>query len=382
MPVNKQLLDIIQKYLSRKESINERKDLYAWYEKLGANSKSLSKDKIIELHQSSKQRLFNQIGGKLVYESRISPMWYRIAAAVLLFVTVYFSADYIYNRDKLKAVNLAEIQKLTPESGKATITLSTGEVITLDTLGDKRTANLGNTTISNNGDGALVYKAGNGPAAENVFGTLETARAAQYNIELSDGTRVWLNAKSKLSFPEQFGKGDRVVTLSGEAYFEVKKTLQKSKFIVEGSGQRIEVLGTKFNVNGYVTANIKTTLAEGSVKVTPSNKSIKSIVLKPNQQAVLSAQNIQQLHVDASRIIAWKDGYFTFDGNNTQEILQEIADWYGINVTYNKPVKTVKYAGKIPKNISLSRLVMLLGYQDIDVKAFKDKNNQIKLIVN
>jgi len=334
------------------------------------------------LHEIGKARLFNEIGGSIIRKATIIPMWYRVAAAIFLVLASYFSINYFVNRNNLIEVSTADIHKIAPESGKATLTLSTGEVITLDTLGDLETAKLGNSKVSNNGSGALSYKAGNNAAAAHTIGTLQTARAAQYNIELSDGTRVWLNAKSKLSFPERFGNGDRIVQLSGEAYFEVKKNKQKSKFIVKSNGQDIEVLGTKFNVNGYVPANIRTTLAEGSVRVTPSNKAIKPLILKPNQQAVLKAESIQQHAVDASRIIAWKDGYFTFDGNNTQEILQEIGGWYGVSVTYNNPAKMVEYTGKISKNIDLSRLIMLLGYQDIKVKAFKDKNNQLKLIVN
>jgi len=382
MRLNNQLLEIIQKYLLRSESDPERKELYSWYETVEAKDKLLSKNEILRLHRKGKQRLFNEIGGKLIRTAVISPMWYRVAAAILLVATTYFSINYFVQRNNLVAVNTADIEKIAPESGKASITLSTGEVLTLDTLGDLESASLGNTTISNNGAGALVYKAGKGATDTHTTGTLQTGRAAQYNIELSDGTRVWLNANSKLSFPENFGAGNRVVKLSGEGYFEVKKTKAHSRFMVESNGQTIEVLGTKFNINGYSPTAIKTTLAEGSVKVTPRKKSIPTIILKPNQQSVLSVGNIQQLHIDASRVIAWKDGYFSFDGNNTQEILKEIGDWYGIEVIYNNPAKTVKYTGKIPKTISLSRLVMLLGYQDIAVKAFKNKNNQLKLIVN
>ena len=383
MRLNDKFLAIIKKYLRREESISERKELYSLYETLKATSKPLSRDNIVRLHEIGKKRLFKEVGGELVNNTLFSPIWYRAVAAVLFFVATFFGINYYYQRDNLIAVSAIDIKKIAPESGKATMTLSTGEVITLDTLDDLETARLGGSTISNNGSGALSYKAGNdNTMAEHTIGTLQTARAAQYNIELSDGTRVWLNAKSKLSFPERFGKGDRVVQLSGEGYFEVKKTMQKSKFIVQSNGQEIEVLGTKFNVNSYVSSNIKTTLAEGSVRITPGNKSIGPIILKPNQQSVLNVGKIQQFAVDASRVIAWKDGYFTFDGNNTQEILQEIGDWYGISVTYKNTAKMIRYTGKIPKNINLDRLVMLLGYQDIDVKAYKDKNNQLKLIVN
>ncbi|WP_431294409.1 FecR family protein [Pedobacter sp. P26] len=158
--------------------------------------------------------------------------------------------------------------------------------------------------------------------------------------------------------------------------------MQKSKFFVESNGQTVEVLGTKFSVNSYLPGSVKTTLVQGSVRVTPNQASLRPIILKPNQQVILTTNDLIRRDVDASRVIAWKDGYFSFDGNNTQEILLEIGEWYGINVVFNKPLKKVKYTGKIPKNINLSRLMMLLEYQDIDVKAFKDKNNQLKLIVN
>lgn len=109
---------------------------------------------------------------------------------------------------------------------------------------------------------------------------------------------------------------------------------------------------------------------------------IKPLVIKPNQQAVLSNNDIAAVEVDAQQIIAWKDGFFVFDGNNTEEVLREIGQWYGIGVEDKIGNRTVKYTGKIPKNISMARLVKLLSYADINVQVFKDKNDQLRLIVN
>ncbi|WP_431294408.1 FecR domain-containing protein [Pedobacter sp. P26] len=181
----------------------------------------------MKLHYAGKRRLFNELGIKLVNPSILIPMWYRVAAAIFLTVATYLIAVQFRQKDDLVAVSAGEIKKMEPKSGKASITLSTGEVVTLDTLGDMETTNLGNGTISNNGSRALIYKAGSGVTADIAVGMLQTGQASQYSIELTDGTRVWLNAKSKLSFPEKFGVGDRVVKLSGEAYFEVKDSAKK-----------------------------------------------------------------------------------------------------------------------------------------------------------
>jgi transmembrane sensor len=382
MSLDKNILKLISKYLDREETGEERVTLYKWYDELSAG-KPVGKNAAAKFHQKNRERLAAEIDGITIRKAIVRPLWYRVAAAAVILILCYFSFEYFQNSRKLIPVKMAELEKIVPVSNKVIITLSTGKTVDPDTLGIGRSVKMGNAIVQKDSLGHLLYKADTEKKSDNITSTVQTPKATQYTIELSDGTKVFLNAKSKLTFPGQFGTGDRVVQLSGEAYFEVTKTLAHSKFIVKTDRQSIQVLGTKFNVNAYADAPlVKTTLAEGSVSITPQNKAIKPMLIKPDQQAILSSNDIASMEVDAQAIIAWKDGFFVFDGNNTEEVIREIGQWYGIEVDYKPGIKSIKYAGKIPKNISMARLVKLLSFADINVQAFKDKNDQLKLIVN
>ncbi|EHQ25226.1 FecR family protein [Mucilaginibacter paludis] len=382
MSLDNNILKLISKYLRREETGEDRRALYQWYDEL-SEGKSIEKKSIARSYRRNRERLAAEIGGMSVRQATVRPLWYRVAAVAMVIIVGYFTIKYFRGSEKMVPVQLAELEKIVPVSNKVIITLSTGKTVDPDTLSAGKSVTIGNAIVQKDSTGHLLYKADMQKSAENVMSTVQTPKGTQYSIELSDGTKVFLNAKSRLSFPGQFGTGDRVVQLSGEAYFEVTKTLKHSKFIVKTDKQSIQVLGTKFNVKAYADAPlVKTTLAEGSVRITPKNKAIKPLIIKPDQQAILSDSDIASEEIDAQQVIAWKDGFFVFDGSNTEEVIREIGQWYGIEVDYKLGNKPVKYAGKIPKNISMARLVKLLSYADINVQAFKDKNDQLKLIVN
>lgn len=393
MKIDKHIFHIINKYLSRKESAGERAELYQWYDDLSlAEHTTKQSDKF---KGRGKERLMVAIGATDSKVKVVRLFSYKVAAACVALAVCCFSLFYLMNREELVPLKLAELEKVVPNHNRATITLSNGSIVELEGLKKNTAVRNGNTIIRKDEYGQLSYtildhtalqdgkKTGRADLSANVKNSLQTAKASQYTITLSDGTRVYLNALSRLSYPEQFGQGDRIVELSGEAYFEVTKTLQKSRFIVKTKSQTVEVLGTKFNINAYGDQPfIRTTLAEGSVRVTPVNKAIAAILLKPDQQSVLAQTALELNEVDAAQFIAWKNGYFIFDGNNTDEIMREIAKWYGIEIQYQHTSHSVEYAGKLPKNIGLARLMELLNYAGIRVQAFKDKNNQTKLIIN
>lgn len=384
MKLDKNIGRIISKYLNRRETIEERQQLYQWFDEVKEASTALGEEAIGSARDKVKHRLMSEIDGVETRQMRkVKPIWYQMAAACVVFLVFGLSLNYYINRTELTPVKQAELENIVHLPNQARITLSTGEVININDLKVNQPVSIGNTVIEKDEFGQLTYKPSNSLVADKVINTLQTERASQYSILLSDGTRVFLNADSKLSYPAKFGSGDRVVELVGEAYFEVQKTSQHSKFIVKTTAQSVEVLGTKFNVEAYKNgATVKTTLAEGSVAVQPVDKSLQSVLLKPNEQSILGTGGIEQIAVDAALIISWKDGFFAFDGQNTEEMIREIGQWYNLSVDYKPTKKSIQYTGKIPKNINLAQLIKLLSYGDINVQAFRDKNNQLKLIVN
>ena len=383
MKLDKDIQEIISKYLNRVETTFEREQLYQWFENAGNGDSLIDQEVIDDSLKRGKYRLLAEITNVNQSGRVRKQYWYRIAVACLVLILCSASLKYFIDKDELTLVSSAELSSIMPDHKKATITLSTGEVFNLDRLNNKDSVSIGNTVIKKDSLGQLVCTQGVNNTSSNVINTLQTSKGAQYTIILSDGTRVNLNATSTLSFPQAFPAGDRVVQLYGEAYFEVKKTLQHSKFIVKTNSQSIEVLGTKFNVNAYQNqAFVKTTLSEGSVRISPRNKSLKPVVLRPNQQATLRSGSIELARVNTKKVSEWKEGNFVFDGANSASTIREIGQWYGIDIDYQPENGAITYEGRIPKTTSLARLVELLNYAGIKVQVYKNKGHQYQLTIN
>ena len=183
---------------------------------------------------------------------------------------------------------------------------------------------------------------------------------------LEDGTKVWLNAGSSLTYPVAFIGNERKVSITGEAYFEVAKNKFKP-FTVSRDKMQIEVLGTHFNVNTYGDEDfIKVTLLEGSVKVNNGNK---SGLLKPGQQAKLN-ENIINVHsnVNVDQVMAWKNGYFSFDKASATEVMHEIARWYNIQVAYEGEMPTEQFGGELRRNSKLSSVLKILEKSGVNFR--------------
>ncbi len=221
---------------------------------------------------------------------------------------------------------------------------------------------------------------------------LATPKGGVYSITLSDGTKVWLNAESNLKYPSRFSKEERVVELDGEAYFDVAKveineTKNKSTekqlwpFVVVSRGQRVEVLGTKFNVSVYGDQpELKTTLVEGSVRLVPQGGDRSSgVILKPGQQGILfdGSLAVGVKTVDTESLIAWKDGYFYFNNTPTVELMKEVARWYDVEIVYKGKIPDDTFSGKVKRNTTLMGLLEILQISTLNVKLEDNK-----LIIN
>jgi transmembrane sensor len=293
---------------------------------------------------------------------RITPYTRWIAAATIL-VAVSVTGLYFYGRRTSKAVCCAPPVAVTipgkdmpPGSNKATLLLGDGSTVNLGAVRNGVIRKVAGTLIDKQ-DGQLRYNVSAADIAPEM-NTIQTPRGGQYQVILPDGTKVWLNAASSLTYPTAFTGGDRTVHLKGEAYFEVSEGKDKPFKVIVGNMQ-VNVLGTHFNVMAYDDENaIKTTLLEGAVKVT---EGAASQVLRPGQEARLdrSSESFKLLDVDADVAIAWKNGVFQFGGSPIETVMREIARWYDVDVEYQGRTDE-HFTGTISRSVNASEVFKML----------------------
>lgn len=282
----------------------------------------------------------------------------KYAAAVVLLLPLSY---YLFIRTDHKEVavtsdTVAMKTTIMPGRNKAVLTLADGSTILLDSAANGQLTRQGNTKVIKRGNGQLSYQvtgSNNGQAAINTpvgYNTMTTPRGGQYQLQLPDGTKVWLNAASSITYPTLFAGVERRVEVRGEAYFEVVKD-PKMPFRVSLPDQvsrqgarEIEVLGTHFNVNGYPDEPALTiTLLEGAVKIDAS-------VLKPGE--AYCNGNVKK--VNAEEAVAWKNGYFQFNQADIRAVLRQIARWYDVEVRYEGKIPERKFGGEIQRDSNLS----------------------------
>lgn len=322
-------------------------------------------------------RLLNNIKESR-HQSRSFPKrkWQISAAAVALItlsVGIYTYVNQPSAADK-HAMMLSQAGMHIPAGrNMATLTLANGKTITLS---DSKKGVVINTSKLTYSDGTSITSSGAAvttQASGNEMLAIATPRGGTYQIILPDGTKAWLNAASVLKFPARFTNlKQRKVELSGEAYFEVTKNKQHP-FLVKTTGQEVEVLGTHFNVSSYADdESTKTTLLEGSVRVTPSSQTLtkttlpsheekNSLTLIPGQQSVLQGASLQIKPANINLETAWKNGEFMFRNEPLESIMKKVARWYDVEVIYqNTQVKKERFGGSISRFGNVSDVLQML----------------------
>lgn len=300
-------------------------------------------------------------------ETAVGNLWQRIAVAavVILSLGLYWWPEN--NQEQLAVQSKPQVQlaDLPPGGNRAILTLGDGSSIVLDNAKNGNLADQGNTQITKSKKGELVYNAWGVSEQTIVFNTVSTPKGGEYHIILSDGTKVWLNAASRLRFPTVFKGKERNVEITGEVYFEVARNA-KMPFIVKAGKTEITVLGTHFNVMAYADENVlKTTLLEGSVKVSSEGK---SAMLAPGQQARVKkiSDNISvQDDIDTQKEMAWKNGYFQFQDDNLQYVMRQISRWYDVDVIYQGTPGQETFTGRLPRNGKVSKIFKILSLSGV-----------------
>lgn len=194
------------------------------------------------------------------------------------------------------------------------------------------------------------------------------------NLELSDGTIIWLNSRSTIQYPASFVGENRTIHLNGEAYFEVAHNTQKP-FIVETAKGKVEVLGTKFNLEAYSDNNsFVTSLMEGSVKVTSGTK---ELLIKPDEMAILDHGNLRATPIEDYNVYRWKEGLICFKDETFINIMSKFETCYGVTIKIeNKQVTNSRYTGKFRQSDGISYALRVLQ-KDVKFAFERNEDNQI-----
>ncbi|SEL83122.1 FecR family protein [Parapedobacter koreensis] len=295
--------------------------------------------------------------------------WNYGAAAVLLLLGGWLLSkkDPISNNGVLPDSTATLTHTVTSSpSDKPILRLADGRTIDLDDAANGLLAVEGETQIKF--DGATLHYEGELPDANGklLTNTIVTPKGRQYQLVLPDGSKIWLNAATEFTYPVQFNKSRREVTINGEAYFEVEKAADWP-FIVKTKSQEVEVLGTHFNVSAYEDdEQAKTTLVEGSVKVSsiavgsaPAQITNRSIILTPGQQAVTKRGKSQIVvgSIDTEEVISWKENLFVFYDEEISEVMKKVSRWYDVEVTYLDGMAGKRIGGSIPRFASIGELM-------------------------
>ena len=300
--------------------------------------------------------------------------WLRYAAAIILFMALggYWWASNQGPKTR-SAVPLASVKKmdLPPGGNKAILTLADGSTIILDSAANGTLARQGAVEVFKNGNGELEYKPlGNRQQGKGdvSYNTMRTPIGGQFKLQLPDGSRVWLNAESSITFPTSFSGKERAVTVTGEAYFEVAKNKNMPFKVQVNGAKEIEVLGTHFNVNAYrEESGATTTLLEGSVKIAGT-------ILKPGE----AYRNGMVEKADTSKAVAWKNGLFDFNNLSLKKLLPEIARWYDVEVVYGKNIPEIKLWGKMGRDLNLSQV--LIGLREMGVHCRLENGRRLVIL--
>lgn len=385
----KEIQELLFKYNQGKCTPAEKALIETWYNwHKVALVKDLSDDEI----EGDLQNVFNAL--PKFKERRVIPSVFRIAAAAVVLITLSVGAYFYFVTPSDAPSNLV-VESLpietdvAPGGNRATLTLADGSVILLDDAMMGKIAEQEGMKVTKAEDGLLTYTFipnEKVAVAAPQFNTISTPKGGQYQIVLADGTKVWLNAASSLTFPTVFVGNERSVELSGEGYFEVNSVrgsdIKNIPFIVKTADQEVTVLGTHFNINSYADeGSTVTTLMEGSIQVSQLSTSSSRLLIPGQQSVVALNKGINVSTVNPSTAMAWKNGLFQFQGSDIQSVMRQFSRWYNVDVEYAGRIPDIKLWGEVYRNVNASQALEILEYFNLHYKIVQTSKGK-KVIIS
>jgi hypothetical protein len=370
-------LKLYEKYIAGLCSVEEEQRLYAYMD----DFKMLDTSQTAEVSDlQRKEELFQQI--KQTIHGSEKPLWVQFewvkyAAALLLILAA--GMLFIDGEKPGSVPSIVQNQTartklpITPGRNTATLTLSDGVVLDLAHIKNGTIASTQGARVQKSAEGFIIYQASGKDINVESFNTIDVPAGGQYKVVLPDGTAVWLNALSRLTYPTAFSGKTREVKLEGEAYFEVAKNASKP-FIAKVNDMKVTVLGTHFNINAYDKRRYRTTLVEGSVKLSKSNR---QAMLTPGQQGLVDVENesIKVASVNVNKSVAWKNGYFMFQEDSIIDIMAQISRWYDVDVEFEGKMPFKTFGGIYSRNKDINEL--LKGLELTGLVRFKIEGRRI-----
>jgi len=368
--------DLLSRYLNDTITPEEKQELMELYRSIGFNNSEYPDNR-----NSVRKRILKRLKEE-IKPPKTGPLsieaWRLIAASVAIFMISALIFQRLSAPPGRVAANIHTQMPIVPGANTATLTLGSGKKITLNTAKSGMIAVIGRTAIVKNAGGQITYDvAADDKTSPVEYNTVSTPRGGQFKVSLPDGTNVWLNAASSLTYPSAFRGNDREVSLTGEAYFEVAKNIHQP-FIVTANYTQVRVLGTHFNVMAYKDeARVATTLLEGSVILRSGNADRK---LVPGQQGLAGqvGEKIDIQQVDTNYVIAWKNGYFSFKNEGIKTVMNKIGRWYNVDIEYKGTPTDDVMGGSVSRTANIKEL---LGYLELtDLAKFKIEGRKIVVI--
>lgn len=360
---------LLARYNEGKASPEEVAFVERYLELLDYRDKDILKDfeqRKEEIGAKLEQQLLRSIRQEPVVR-RMSPMrrWVPAAAVALLLLG---SAYYLIRQPHTpKQQQVAQHTDILPGKTGAILTLADGSEIVLDSTRNGVIAMQGSTAVQlKNGTVSYDNTGSSSKTGPVAYNTISTPKGRQYQLVLPDGSKVWMNAASSLTYPTAFSGPERTVRVTGEAYFEVAARANQPFKVIVNDATSIDVLGTNFNINAYSDEpGINTTLLQGAVRV---NYHQTSQLLKPGQAARINQQISLVPEADVNSAVAWKDGVFAFNDADLPAVMRQLARWYNIEVSYEGKTPDATFTGEIDKTLTLSQVLGGLSTTRINYK--------------
>ncbi|GET25616.1 FecR family protein [Prolixibacter sp. NT017] len=372
---------LITKYSEGDIAEEEYHVLKAWMEE-DADNKKIFSEYLIFLKNARRVRFSDRVDNEIawgVIQSQLRKrksfnikLYLRYAAVFLMMVTLTVSYLKLNQKNAMES-KIADNSSIQPGKPKAILELGDGRIVNLEEIGDSAAILAAGTKIQKR-DEVVDYR--NAKPETEMMNTIRIPRGGEYHLVLSDGTRVWLNSDSELTFPMRFSGKTREISLKGEAYLEVAKN-KNFPFVVDVKGISVTVLGTSFNIKAY--DKIETTLVEGKVSI--HTDASQDVVLTPNEQGVVSEDHSKVIvkHVDTRLFTAWKDGVFAFRSMTLEEIMRTFERWYDVKVTFESDdLRNRRFTGNLKRYEDITPHLDMIGMTtDVD---FKISGNKIVVV--